>query len=100
MRLASTKAVRIRINDYWRAGLYLCFGMLSFFKQFSSPGGIGSHCTLETPGSIHEGSELGYSLSHAFGAAFDHPDLIVVVMVGDGEAETGPLATAWHSNKF
>jgi xylulose-5-phosphate/fructose-6-phosphate phosphoketolase len=75
-------------------------GMLSFFKQFSFPGGIGSHCTPETPGSIHEGGELGYSLSHAFGAAFDHPDLIVVVMVGDGEAETGPLATAWHSNKF
>ena len=61
---------------------------------------IGSHCTPETPGSIHEGGELGYSVSHAFGAAFDNPDLIVTVMVGDGESETGPLATAWHSNKF
>ena len=75
-------------------------GMRNFFKEFSFPGGIGSHCTPETPGSIHEGGELGYSLSHAFGAAFDSPDLIVSVMVGDGEAETGPLATAWHSNKF
>ena len=75
-------------------------GMLKFFKQFSFPGGIGSHCTPETPGSIHEGGELGYSLSHAFGAAFDNPDLIVAVAVGDGEAETGPLATSWHSNKF
>ncbi|MBP2650838.1 MAG: Phosphoketolase [Firmicutes bacterium] len=75
-------------------------GMLNFFKQFSFPGGIGSHCTPETPGSIHEGGELGYSLSHAFGAAFDNPDLIVAVVVGDGEAETGPLAASWHSNKF
>mgnify|MGYP001545001528 CR=1 FL=1 len=75
-------------------------GMLQFFRQFSFPGGIGSHCTPETPGSIHEGGELGYSVSHAFGAAFDNPDLIVAVMVGDGESETGPLATAWHSTKF
>jgi xylulose-5-phosphate/fructose-6-phosphate phosphoketolase len=75
-------------------------GMLKFFRQFSFPGGIGSHCTPETPGSIHEGGELGYSLSHAYGAAFDNPDLIVACMVGDGEAETGPLATSWHSNKF
>jgi xylulose-5-phosphate/fructose-6-phosphate phosphoketolase len=75
-------------------------GMRRFFKQFSFPGGIGSHCTPETPGSFHEGGELGYSLSHAYGAAFDNPDLIVNVMIGDGEAETGPLATAWHSNKF
>ena len=75
-------------------------GMRRLFKQFSFPGGIGSHCTPETPGSIHEGGELGYSVSHAYGAAFDNPDLIVTVMVGDGEAETGPLATAWHSNKF
>ena len=75
-------------------------GMLRFFRQFSFPGGIGSHCTPETPGSIHEGGELGYSLSHGYGAAFDNPDLIVTVMVGDGEAETGPLATSWHSNKF
>ena len=75
-------------------------GMLRLFRQFSFPGGIGSHCTPETPGSMHEGGELGYSLSHAFGAAFDNPDLIVNVVVGDGEAETGPLATSWHSNKF
>jgi xylulose-5-phosphate/fructose-6-phosphate phosphoketolase len=75
-------------------------GMLEFFKEFSFPGGIGSHCTPETPGSIHEGGELGYSVSHAFGAAFDNPDLLVTVVVGDGEAETGPLATSWHSNKF
>ena len=74
--------------------------MREFFKEFSFPGGIGSHCTPETPGSIHEGGELGYSLSHAFGAAFDNPDLLVAVVVGDGEAETGPLATSWHSNKF
>ncbi len=75
-------------------------GMRQFFKEFSFPGGIGSHCTPETPGSIHEGGELGYSVSHAFGAAFDNPDLLVTVVVGDGESETGPLATAWHSNKF
>ncbi|MDX1605580.1 MAG: phosphoketolase family protein [Candidatus Competibacterales bacterium] len=75
-------------------------GLQAFFKQFSFPGGIGSHCTPETPGSIHEGGELGYSISHAFGAAFDNPDLLVAVAVGDGEAETGPLATAWHSGKF
>jgi xylulose-5-phosphate/fructose-6-phosphate phosphoketolase len=75
-------------------------GMLEFFKEFSFPGGIGSHCTSETPGSIHEGGELGYSVSHAFGAAFDNPDLIAVPVVGDGESETGPLATSWHSNKF
>jgi xylulose-5-phosphate/fructose-6-phosphate phosphoketolase len=75
-------------------------GMSLFFKEFSFPGGIGSHCTPETPGSIHEGGELGYSISHAFGAAFDNPELLVAVVVGDGEAETGPLATSWHSNKF
>ncbi|WP_404360355.1 phosphoketolase [Methylotuvimicrobium sp. KM1] len=75
-------------------------GMRKFFKQFSFPGQIGSHVTPETPGSIHEGGELGYSLAHAYGAAFDNPDLIVACVVGDGEAETGPLATAWHSNKF
>jgi len=75
-------------------------GMQKFFKQFSFPGGIGSHCTPETPGSIHEGGELGYCLSHAYGCAFDHPDLIVAAVIGDGEAETGPMATAWHSNKF
>ena len=75
-------------------------GMKRLFKQFSFPGGVGSHCTPELPGSIHEGGELGYSLSHAFGAAFDNPDLIVTVAVGDGEAETGPLATSWHSSKF
>ena len=75
-------------------------GMRRLFKQFSFPGGIPSHVAPETPGSIHEGGELGYSLSHAYGAAFDNPDLIVACVVGDGEAETGPLATAWHSNKF
>jgi xylulose-5-phosphate/fructose-6-phosphate phosphoketolase len=75
-------------------------GMQKFFKQFSFPGHIGSHVTPETPGSIHEGGELGYSLSHAYGAALDNPNLIVACVVGDGEAETGPLATAWHSNKF
>jgi xylulose-5-phosphate/fructose-6-phosphate phosphoketolase len=75
-------------------------GMLKLFRAFSFPGQLGSHCTPEVPGSIHEGGELGYSVSHAFGAAFDNPDLIVSVAVGDGEAETGPLATSWHSNKF
>ena len=75
-------------------------GMQRFFKQFSFPGGIGSHSTPETPGSIHEGGELGYSVSHAYGTVYDHPDLITLVMVGDGESETGPLATSWHSNKF
>jgi xylulose-5-phosphate/fructose-6-phosphate phosphoketolase len=75
-------------------------GMRKLFKQFSFPGGIPSHAAPETPGSIHEGGELGYALSHAFGAVFDNPDLIVACVVGDGEAETGPLATAWHSNKF
>src|SRR5690348_10749405 len=75
-------------------------GLLRFFKEFSFPGGIGSHCTPETPGSIHEGGELGYVLSHACGAAFDNRDLIAAAVVGDGEAETGPLATSWHINKF
>ena len=93
----------------WLEGTYSDFypnvardaeGMLRLFRQFSFPGGVGSHVTAETPGSIHEGGELGYALSHAFGAAFDNPGLIVACVVGDGEAETGPLATAWHSNKF
>src|SRR3989440_3508230 len=75
-------------------------GMKRLFTQFSFPGGIPSHVAPETPGSMHEGGELGYALSHAYGAAFDNPDLIVACVVGDGEAETGPLATAWHSNKF
>jgi xylulose-5-phosphate/fructose-6-phosphate phosphoketolase len=75
-------------------------GLKKLFKQFSFPGGISSHVSPQTPGSIHEGGELGYSISHAFGAAFDNPDLVVACVVGDGEAETGPLATAWHSNKF
>src|SRR5579864_2308112 len=75
-------------------------GMARLFMQFSFPGGIPSHVAPETPGSIHEGGELGYCLSHAFGAAFDNPDLIVACVIGDGEAETGPLATSWHSNKF
>ncbi|SEG56606.1 xylulose-5-phosphate/fructose-6-phosphate phosphoketolase [Thermomonospora echinospora] len=75
-------------------------GMARLFRQFSFPGGVPSHVAPETPGSIHEGGELGYSLAHAFGAAFDNPDLVVACIVGDGEAETGPLATSWHSNKF
>ncbi len=75
-------------------------GLQRLFQQFSFPGGISSHVSPQTPGSIHEGGELGYSISHAFGAAFDNPDLVVACVVGDGEAETGPLATAWHSNKF
>src|ERR1700753_2740128 len=75
-------------------------GLRKLFRQFSFPGGIPSHAAPETPGSINEGGELGYSLAHAYGAALDNPDLIVTCVVGDGEAETGPLATAWHSNKF
>ncbi|KKA26997.1 hypothetical protein TD95_000542 [Thielaviopsis punctulata] len=75
-------------------------GLQRFFKQFSFPGGIGSHATPETPGSLHEGGELGYAISHAFGTVFDHPNLITLTMVGDGEAETGPMATSWHSTKF
>lgn len=75
-------------------------GMKLLFKQFSFPGGIPSHVAPETPGSMHEGGELGYAISHAYGAAFDHPDQVIIAVVGDGEAETGPLATSWHSNKF
>src|ERR1700735_3498377 len=75
-------------------------GLQKLFLQFSFPGGIPSHASPETPGSIHEGGELGYSLSHSFGAVFDNPNLVVACVVGDGEAETGPLATSWHSNKF
>ena len=75
-------------------------GMKRLFKQFSFPGGIPSHAAPETPGSIHEGGELGYSLMHAYGAVFDNPDLIACCVIGDGEAETGPLADQWHSNKF
>ena len=75
-------------------------GLLKFFRQFSAPGGIPSHVSVTTPGSIHEGGELGYALIHAFGSVFDNPDLLVVAVVGDGEAETGALATSWHSNKF
>src|SRR5437762_3156715 len=75
-------------------------GLKKLFTQFSFPGGIPSHVAPETPGSINEGGELGYSLSHAYGAAFDNPDLLVACVIGDGEAETGPLATSWHSNKF
>ncbi len=97
------------VANTWMEGSYSEFypdvsldadGIKKLFKQFSFPGGIGSHVTAETPGSIHEGGELGYALSHAFGAAFDNPELMVCCVVGDGEAETGPLATAWHSNKF
>src|SRR3954465_9990298 len=75
-------------------------GLRTLFRQFSFPGGIPSHAAPETPGSIHEGGELGYSLSHAFGAAFDNPQLVVACVIGDGEAETGPLATSWHGGKF
>jgi len=74
--------------------------MRKLFKQFSFPGGIPSHNAPETPGSIHEGGELGYALVHAYGAVFDNPDLVACCVVGDGEAETGPLATSWHCNKF
>ena len=97
------------VANAWLEGSYSEFypnipmdadGMKKLFKQFSFPGGVGSHVTAETPGSIHEGGELGYALSHAYGAAFDNPELVVCCVVGDGEAETGPLATAWHSNKF
>lgn len=97
------------VANTWLEGSYSEFypnvgrdaeGMRQLFRQFSFPGGVGSHVTAETPGSIHEGGELGYALSHAFGAAFDNPELIVACVVGDGEAETGPLAAAWHSNKF
>jgi xylulose-5-phosphate/fructose-6-phosphate phosphoketolase len=97
------------VANAWLEGSYSEFysnigmdadGMKRLFKQFSFPGGIGSHVTAETPGSIHEGGELGYALSHAYGAAFDNPDLLVCCVVGDGEAETGPLAASWHSNKF
>ena len=75
-------------------------GMRALFRQFSFPGGIPSHVAPETPGSIHEGGELGYALTHAYGAAFDNPELVAMCVVGDGEAETGPLAASWHSNKF
>ena len=75
-------------------------GLGRLFKQFSFPGGVPSHASPDTPGSIHEGGELGYSLAHAYGAAFDNPDLIVCAVVGDGESETGTLATSWHANKF
>src|SRR5580692_5498555 len=75
-------------------------GLRKLFKQFSFPGGIPSHVAPETPGSIHEGGELGYSIAHAYGAAFDNPDLLVCCVVGDGESETGPLAGSWHANKF
>ena len=88
------------IPRFTRTRVRTWLGCSDFFKQFSFPGGIGSHATPETPGSIHEGGELGYSVSHAYGTVYDQPDLISLVMVGDGEAETGPLATSWHSNKF
>jgi xylulose-5-phosphate/fructose-6-phosphate phosphoketolase len=97
------------VANTWLEGSYSDFypgigrhadGMKNLFRQFSFPGGISSHVGPETPGSIHEGGELGYSVAHAYGAVFDNPDLVVACVVGDGEAETGPLATAWHSNKF
>src|SRR5262245_24874436 len=97
------------VANTWLEGTYSEFfpnitqdvqGMKRLFTQFSFPGGVPSHAAPETPGSIHEGGELGYALAHAYGAAFDNPELLVACVVGDGEAETGPLATAWHSNKF
>ena len=97
------------VANVWLEGTYTEYypmvsedeaGMQHLFRQFSFPGGIPSHVAPQTPGSIHEGGELGYSLSHAFGAVFDNPDLIAACVIGDGEAETGPLATSWHSNKF
>ena len=97
------------VANAWLEGTYSEFyphvpqtevGMRRLFKQFSFPGGIPSHAAPETPGSMHEGGELGYALSHAYGAAFDNPDLVVSCVVGDGEAETGPMAASWHSNKF
>lgn len=97
------------VSNVWLEGTYSEYypdvsfdeqGMKRLFRQFSFPGGIPSHVAPETPGSIHEGGELGYALSHAYGAVFDNPDLVAACVVGDGEAETGPLATAWHSNKF
>ena len=87
-------------TDYYHPVTQDAEGMRRLFKQFSFPGGIPSHAAPETPGSIHEGGELGYVLSHAFGAAFDNPDLIVAAVIGDGEAETGPLSAGWHGNKF
>ncbi len=95
-----------RMDAYWRAASYLSVGQIYLYdnpllkRPLSFPGGIPSHASPECPGSIHEGGELGYSLSHSFGVAFDNPDFVVACVVGDGEAETGPLATAWHSNKF
>jgi xylulose-5-phosphate/fructose-6-phosphate phosphoketolase len=97
------------IANAWLDGTYSEFypavsmdeeGMQNLFRQFSFPGGIPSHVAPETPGSIHEGGELGYALVHAYGAAFDNPNLVVACVIGDGEAETGPLAASWHSNKF
>ena len=97
------------VANVWMEGTYSEYypdvsfdeaGMTRLFRQFSFPGGIPSHVAPETPGSIHEGGELGYALSHAYGAVFDNPDLVTACVIGDGEAETGPLATAWHSNKF
>jgi xylulose-5-phosphate/fructose-6-phosphate phosphoketolase len=87
-------------TEYYHSVTQDAEGMRRLFKQFSFPGGIPSHAAPETPGSIHEGGELGYVLSHAYGAAFDNPDLIVAAVIGDGEAETGPLCAGWHGNKF
>src|SRR5215467_6909270 len=94
------RILKARIPRSIRRKVRMCLDCASFSNSFRFPGGIGSHCTPETPGSIHEGGELGYSLSHACGAAFDNPELIVAAVVGDGESETGPLATSWHINKF
>ena len=99
-RSSPTRTSRAPTARSTRASPATPTGMRKLFRQFSFPGGIPSHVAPETPGSIHEGGELGYALSHAYGAAFDNPDLVVCCVVGDGEAETGPLATSWHSNKF
>src|SRR4051794_30801537 len=88
------------LSEGYPAGSRDTQGMARLFHQFSFPGGVPSHVAPQTPGSIHEGGELGYSLAHAYGAALDSPDLVVACVIGDGEAETGPLAAAWHSNKF
>ena len=100
LRTSPTRTSRARTASAIRTSARTSPACDKLFRQFSFPGGIPSHAAPETPGSIHEGGELGYALSHAFGAAFDNPDLLVACVVGDGEAETGPLAASWHANKF
>ena len=98
--MSPTPISKARTRSSIRTSAATTEGLRRLFRQFSFPGGIPSHAAPETPGSINEGGELGYSLAHAFGAAFDNPSLLVACVVGDGEAETGPLAASWHSNKF